>query len=99
MAKNNVRCAECEYCKEFRRVGNCRSEFTCTHPDYDYILNYFRKHNIRKMQGFLGFGNRWTNDVPLKTSPAWCPKRRNKIENQEKIVGGAKNGQADTLDI
>lgn len=94
-----IRCAECEQCEEYRRGGNSRSEFTCMHPDYDYIFDYFREHSIRKMVRFLGFGKPLTNNVPLKTSPAWCPKRRNKIENQEKIVGGAGNGQADTLDI
>ena len=28
-----IRCAECEYCKDFRRFGNARGSFFCEHPD------------------------------------------------------------------
>nr|DAV33859.1 MAG TPA: hypothetical protein [Caudoviricetes sp.] len=28
-----IRCAECEYCKDFRRLGNTRGSFFCEHPD------------------------------------------------------------------
>lgn len=73
-----IKCSNCEHCREFRPVGNTRSEFTCEHPDYDHIRDYFRKHNIHKMERFLGFGARFSKEVPIKTSPAWCPKKKSK---------------------
>lgn len=73
-----VRCSECEYCNEYRKLGNTRSSFTCEHPDSSYIRDYFREHNIHKMEGFLGFGAKFSTDVPIKTAPAWCPKKKPK---------------------
>ncbi|HIW80276.1 MAG TPA: hypothetical protein H9742_01925 [Candidatus Acetatifactor stercoripullorum] len=72
---DKIRCADCEYCKEFRKTGNIRSDFTCEHPDKEYIRKYFKEHKIQKMEGFLGFGTRYSREVPIKTSPAWCPKK------------------------
>lgn len=78
MKKNNniPKCSECEYCDGARLCGNTRSRFKCVHPDHKYIWEYFTTHRIKKMPGFLGFGERFSSKVPLKTSPAWCPKRR-----------------------
>ena len=73
-----IKCSNCEHCREFRPVGNKRSQFTCEHPDYTYIRDYFREHNIHKMERFLGFGARFSTEVPIKTSPAWCPKKKPK---------------------
>lgn len=75
---DTIKCSNCGHCKEFRPVGNTRSEFTCEHPDYDYITEYFRKHNIHKMPRFIGFGARYSTEVPIKTAPAWCPKKKPK---------------------
>lgn len=72
---DKIKCANCEYCKEFRPVGNTRSNFTCEHPDHEYIRNYYREHKIHKMDGFIGFGAKYSEEVPIKTSPAWCPKK------------------------
>lgn len=69
-----IRCGECEHCKEYRRTGNSRSEYSCGHPDKRYILDYFRDHRITKMPGFIAFGK--PEEVPVKTSPAWCPRKR-----------------------
>ena len=73
-----IKCSNCEHCREFRPVGNTRSQFTCEHPDYAHIRDYFRAHNIHKMERFLGFGARFSTEVPIKTSPAWCPKKKPK---------------------
>ena len=73
-----IRCSNCIHCEEHRRLGNSRSEYTCGHPDKRYILDYFREHHINKMPGFLNFGK--PGEIPVKTSPAWCPKK--KPENQ-----------------
>lgn len=72
---DKIRCADCEYCREFRPVGNTRSNFTCKHPDHEYIRNYYKEHKIYKMEGFIGFGAKYSEKVPIKTSPAWCPKK------------------------
>ena len=75
MVKKVFKCSECEHCREFKRVGNARSEFTCEHPDGDYIHKYFVTHRIQKMERFLDYGKRYSHEVPLKISPAWCPKK------------------------
>lgn len=72
---DKIRCAECEHCKRFRKVGNKRSSFLCEHPDQRYIVDYFREHRMKKSPGFLEYGEPFSKEVPIKTSPAWCPKK------------------------
>lgn len=76
MKGNNIKCSECGHCNELRPVGNTRSEFTCKHPDGEYIREYFEKHKIQKMPRFIGFGARHSHEVPIKTAPAWCPRKK-----------------------
>ncbi len=75
MKKSDIKCSECDFCKEFRPWNNTRSNFYCEHPNQDYINKYFKEHKIRSSEGFLGYGKAWSHDVPLKTSPEWCPKK------------------------
>lgn len=72
--EKKIRCSECKHCEEKRKWGNCRSEYTCEHPDQGYIRDYFQEHHISKMTGFLNFGK--PGEVPVKTSPVWCPKKK-----------------------
>lgn len=74
--KQSVKCSECDYCSGFRPLRNTRTEFTCIHPDQDYIKNYFHEKRIQKMPGFIGFGARYSDAVPIKTAPAWCPEKK-----------------------
>lgn len=74
--KKNIKCKECENCKEFRPIGNKRSNFYCEHPDIEYIREYYRLHKITKMVRFIGFGEAYSHEVPIKSSPAWCPKKK-----------------------
>lgn len=74
--KQIIKCSECEYCEGIRPRGNTRTSFSCNHPDQRYINTYFVQHKIRKMPGFLGFGAVYSEAVPLKTAPAWCPKKK-----------------------
>lgn len=74
-----VKCSECEYCREFRPVGNTRSEFWCDHPNKEYIKEYYKKHRINRSEGFLEYGKPYEHQVPLKTSPRWCPKKEAQI--------------------
>lgn len=76
MKKEIIRCSECGYCREFRKVGNTRSSFTCGHPDTEYVRKYYKEHRITKMEGFIGYGKMFSEEVPIKTSPAWCPKKK-----------------------
>lgn len=76
MEKQIIKCSECEHCKEFRPVGNTRSEFTCEHPNREYIREYYKQHKITKMEGFIGFGEKWSDKVPVKSSPKWCPRKQ-----------------------
>lgn len=73
---DKIRCADCEHCKGFRKMGNTRSSFSCEHPDQKYILDYFKDHRIQKMPGFIGYEKPFSGEVPIKTSPAWCPKKK-----------------------
>lgn len=57
-------------------MSNTRASFSCEHPDHGYILDYFKKRRIQKMPGFLGYGKPFSGEVPIKTSPAWCPKKK-----------------------
>lgn len=76
--KKGIKCSECEYCRSLRPYGNRRSTFSCGHPDQNYINDYFKEHRLQKMPGFLDYGKAWSDEVPIKTSPAWCPKKRKK---------------------
>ena len=76
MKKKDEKCSECEYCREYRKIGNTRSSFTCGHPDGEYIRKYFQEHRISKMEGFIGYGKSFSEEFPIKTSPAWCPMRK-----------------------
>ena len=71
-----IKCSECEFCNSYRPYGNSRSSFRCQHPDQHYIIDYFQEHRMLKDPGFLNYGKPWSDKVPLKTSPAWCPKKR-----------------------
>ena len=71
-----INCSECEYCNGLCPVRNTRTEFTCIHPDQSYIKDYFNKKRINKMPAFIGFSARYSDVVPIKTAPAWCPKKK-----------------------
>lgn len=76
-----IKCTECEFCVDNRGLGNTRGSFECKHPDRAHIRDYFKEHNIYKMEGFIGFGERFADKPSIKTSPAWCPKKRRDKEN------------------
>jgi len=56
--------------------SNTRTSFTCSHPDQGYIQDYFHEKGMSRMPGFLGFGARHSDAVPVKTAPAWCPEKK-----------------------
>lgn len=74
--KNTIKCSGCQHCSGLRKVGNTRTRFTCSHPDQGYIKDYFYEKRMHKMPGFLGFGARYSDAVPIKTAPAWCPEKK-----------------------
>lgn len=78
-----IRCNECDYCARTRRGNNTRYEYMCKHPDYEYIFGYFEKHRMVKMPRFLGFSKN-PYDAPIKTSPAWCPLKKEAADDREK---------------
>lgn len=77
---SDIKCSECQYCKDFRGCGNVRGSFSCTHPNHNYIEHYFKEHNIKKLAGFIGFGRRFENKPSIKSAPAWCPKKVTTIQ-------------------
>lgn len=74
--KETIKCSGCQHCSGFRRFGNKRTSFTCSHPNQDYIRNYFHEKRMQKMPGFLGYGAKYSDAVPIKTAPAWCPEKK-----------------------
>ena len=78
--ENVKKCADCNYCNGLKRHNATRYGFHCEHPDKQYIIDYFRKNNIRKMDGFIGFGKPYSQVPEIKTSPAWCLLRRKEGE-------------------
>ena len=76
MKKEAVKCSECEFCEEFRSYRRDTSDFRCKHPDQDYIYRYFMERRMVKSHGYLGTGKRYSHEVPVKTSPAWCPRKK-----------------------
>lgn len=75
-----MRCKDCKYCKLSRSVTSTRYGFSCEHPDYSYIFDYFQKKRMHKMPGFLVFGKPYSEEVPVKTSPKWCPLKKGESE-------------------
>lgn len=74
--KKTIKCSECEYCKGYKSVRASRLDFYCKMPgSADYIRNYFKEHQIKKLEGFIGFGKPYDDKPQIKTSPAWCPKK------------------------
>lgn len=67
------RCQTCPYVSAYRKQGNSRTEYSCNHPDQEYIMEYFKKHKMVKMPGFLGFGH---GKLPLKRTVKWCPMEK-----------------------
>lgn len=80
--KQTIKCSECGYCSGLRPVGNTRTEFTCIHPEQRYIKDYFNKKRINKMPAFIGFSARYSDAVPIKTAPVWCPKKKLSEKNE-----------------
>lgn len=75
-----VKCKGCEYCVDNRRSGNIRGSFHCDHPDQAHIIKYFKEHGIHKMEGFISFGESYSSNPSIKSSPKWCPK---KVEDKD----------------
>lgn len=76
---SKIRCADCEYCEGVECKFTARSSFYCQHPDKKHIYDYFKKHRMRKSPGLIGTGEPFLKEVPVKTSPAWCPKKKSEI--------------------
>lgn len=68
-------CKVCPYKREIHLSGNSTKQVYCEYPDKDYIRQFFKKHGISKMEGFLGFINS-KGDFPIKKSPKWCPLKQ-----------------------
>ena len=69
-------CSECEYYNGIRPWGYSRKEFFCKHPDKSYISDYYKAQKVRTREGFLKYGQPWSEEIPQKISPAWCPKKK-----------------------
>lgn len=81
---NKPKCSECTYCCDYRRYGNTRGHFHCSHPDNKYIISYFESHGILSMPGFIGFGKRFEDKPSIKFCPRWCPILKGGVSNESK---------------
>lgn len=66
-------CDTCEYCEGY--LHDIRKGFHCKHPNEEYMERYFKENKIRKMVGFIGFGESFADVPKNKTTPKWCPKK------------------------
>jgi len=68
---NKCKCDKCKHCIGY--THNTRKGFHCKHPNQVHINNYFKFENIKKMAGFIGFGEKFADVPKNKTTPKWCP--------------------------
>lgn len=72
-----MRCKECKYAKAYQRRRMVkRSNCYCTHPNQNYIIDYFKDNKIKKAIGFISYSEPYSNIPLLKTSPKWCPLKK-----------------------
>ena len=64
-----------KYCRSY--IYNTKYVFHCNHPNMEAIRKYFKEHNIKKMEGFIGFGEKFSKVPKNKTTPKWCPENLN----------------------
>lgn len=79
-------CKDCEYKRFYDGQITLarRARVLCKHPDQDYIEKYCKENRIGKMPGFICYTIIDTLELPIKSSPRWCPlKRKDKEEINE----------------
>ena len=69
-----MKCKDCKY-MEYLKRGN-RHAVYCKHPNQDYINDYCNKHRVVAMPGFICFTKLFSFELRTKTSPKWCPLRK-----------------------
>lgn len=84
-------CAKCEYmtmyrCRETgnnRYIGGPRAACMCNHTE---AFSTFRRVCPRspKMEGFIGYTKPGGNRPVIKTSPKWCPRRKENRNEESK---------------
>lgn len=78
---DKIKCFECGLCEMYRGSYGMfsRGRFYCDHPDQDYINEFFNEHRLSSRPGFICYGTVGSDDIPLKTSPRWCPKKKGRV--------------------
>lgn len=77
-----MKCINCKYAKTYYPIGinGMRNRVICEHPDQEYIYEYCRSHRVAAMPGFIGFTKPFSNELNIKTSPRWCPLKKESKE-------------------
>lgn len=75
---DKIKCSECEYCGKYYGSHGifARGRFFCDHPDQKYINKFFKDNRLSSTPGFICYGIVRSDDMSLKTSPRWCPKKK-----------------------
>ena len=74
---NTPICKNCEHCSnKGGGINATRSSFYCEHPDQKYIREFYEKHKIYRAHGFIDFSKPYEKEPAIKTSPKWCPKKK-----------------------
>ena len=63
-----IKCSTCEYCK-----GN-DIDFTCEHPNKEYIHKFCKANNIHEKK-YICYKDIVTGGMEIKTAPRWCPRK------------------------
>ena len=75
MAENENICFLCEFAEAMGKRGNTWAPTYCNHPNEEHIKNYRKTHNVKSAERFVGWTNRYSKELTIKTRPRWCPKK------------------------
>lgn len=75
--RNCLKCPVCQYSKEV--VGETEASVYCTHPDRDWLSEYWREHHMGNRIGYLGAINKG-GEYHFTRTPKWCPIRKEVLE-------------------
>ena len=76
-----MNCADCKYAEiGYRSSALGRAPVYCQHQNQEYIIEYCHNNRVGKMPGFICYTKRGTNELTIKTSPRWCPLKKEELK-------------------
>lgn len=79
LVKSNVRSVDIAGCIVDLMACSPEAVFFCDHPDQKYINKFFEDNRLSSTPGFICYGVVGSDEMSLKTSPRWCPKKKGSV--------------------